>query len=355
MQVDIVFRNGTVVNGTGSPAFVGDVAIKGGEIHAVGPNLKVTGTREVDVTGKHIMPGWTDIHTHLDVQCMWDPLLSPSGPGGVTTVVMGSCGVGAAPTRKGGRDFMINTLSAVEDIPGEVIREGAKWTVDGKDWESFPEYLKCLEGLSTVCDIATMVPHSCVRGYVLGPELANLSDKPGGPWTHPLTRKDKEAIAACVKESVEAGALGFSITRWWEHRDADGVLCAGTLADADELVLCAKAVAEGGGCMFQMHNDFKSYDDIPEDKMDMGLRKEHFKREWAWMRFIAKEYGLTVNWLGGVGCGRRRGPQSRQPDFGPTAILDHELAIAHPPIRQHEAFSRCYQKAPSLRMVRPAL
>lgn len=297
--VDIVFRNGCLVDGTGRPSFTGDVAIKDGLIQGIGPNLKVVAAREVDAAGKHVMPGWVDIHTHLDVQCMWDPLLSPSGPGGVTTVVMGSCGVGAAPTKKEGRDFMISTLSAVEDIPGDVIREGARWSTNGKDWESFAEYLDCLDSISSVCDIGTIVPHSCVRGYVLGPQRAALSDKPGGPWSDPLTLREKESIAACVRESVEAGALGFSTTRWWEHRDSEGVLCAGSLADADELVLCARAVAEGGGRVFQMHNDFKSYDDIPEDKMDMQLRKEHYKREWAWIRFIAKEYNLKVNWLGG--------------------------------------------------------
>jgi len=295
-----VFRGGTVVDGTGKKPFVGDVAVKGGNILAVGPGLSVRAAREVDATGKHVMPGWTDVHTHLDVQCMWDPLLSPSGPSGVTTVVVGNCGVGAAPCRKNGRDFMISTLSAVEDIPGDVIRAGAKWQVDGKDWESFPEYLNCLETLNLACDIAAIIPHSCVRSYILGPERANQTDRPKGPWTHPLTGQEKQAIAACVKEAVEAGAVGFSLNRWWEHRDSQGVLMAGTLADADEIVLCAKAMAEAGGGTFQMHNDFKSYDDIPEDQMDAQLRKEHMRREWAWIRFISKEYGLTVNWLSGA-------------------------------------------------------
>jgi len=298
MQADLILKGGTVVDGNGGAPFVGDVAIKDGNIIAVGANLTIEGARIVNVAGKHVMPGWVDIHTHLDMQCMWDPLLSPSGPSGVTTVVMGSCGVGAAPTRKVGREFMIKTLSAVEDIPAEVIRKGAKWTVGGKDWETFAEYLQCLDTVEKVCDVGTIVPHSCVRNYVLGPDRANLSDRPGGPWTHPLSQADKEAIAACVKESVAAGALGFSTTRWWEHRDNEGILCAGSLADADELILCARAVAEAGSHLFQMHGDFKSYDDVPEDRMDDNLRKEHFEREWSWMRFISKEYGLTVTWLG---------------------------------------------------------
>jgi N-acyl-D-aspartate/D-glutamate deacylase len=190
MNVDIVFRSGTVVDGTGAPPFVGDVAIRDGKIAAVGPpGLALAAAREVDATGKHLMPGWTDVHTHYDAQCMWDPLLSPSGSAGVTTVVAGNCGVGCAPTRatEEDREFMISTLGAIEDIPADVLRQGTQWEVGGKAWESFPEYLAALDQLSYAVDIACLVPHSCVRPYVLGVERADqvrarAASRAGGLW-----------------------------------------------------------------------------------------------------------------------------------------------------------------------------
>jgi N-acyl-D-aspartate/D-glutamate deacylase len=299
--MDIVIRNGTVVDGNGGPAFVGDVAIKDGKIAAVGPSLDVVGLEEIDAAGRHVMPGWTDVHTHYDAQCMWDPLLSPSGPAGVTTVITGNCGVGCAPTRatEADREFMIGMLGAIEDIPAEVLRQGTKWDVDGeKDWESFPEYLNALEKLHFAVDIACLVPHACVRPYVLGPERADELDRPGAPVANPLTQQEKEAIAECVREAVAAGAIGFSTNRFRDHRDARGILAPGTLASADEVVMCAKACAEAGAKMFDMHSDFVGYDDIQPQKMDPELRKEHYEREWSWIHYIAKEYGLTVQWLG---------------------------------------------------------
>jgi N-acyl-D-amino-acid deacylase len=186
-----------------------------------------------------------------------------------------------------------------QDIPAEVLRQGTKWDVDGgKDWESFPEYLDALDKLHYAVDIACLIPHACVRPYVLGPERADELDRPGAPVANPLTQEEKEAIAECVREAVEAGAIGFSTNRFRDHRDARGVLAPGTLASADEVVMCAKACAEGGAKMFDMHSDFVGYDDVAPQKMDPELRKEHYEREWAWIHFVAKEYGLTVQWLG---------------------------------------------------------
>ena len=158
----------------------------------------------------------------------------------------GNCGVGIAPTRatEADREYMIGMLAAIEDIPAETLREGIAWEVDGKPWESFPEYLEVLSHLSTVADFACLVPHSCVRPYVLGPEKSAQCDIPGGPTNCPLTREEKEAIADCVGEAVAAGAIGFSTNRLFAHRDVNGVLAAGTLADAEELALIGKAVAE---------------------------------------------------------------------------------------------------------------
>jgi N-acyl-D-amino-acid deacylase len=321
LTCDTLIIGGTIVDGTGKPAFVGDVAVSGGQIVAIGPALQRSSSsssspssspssaaaageaynaaRVIDAAGRYVLPGWTDIHTHYDTQCMWDPLLTPSGPSGVTTVVMGNCGVGAAPARREGREFMMNILSVVEDIPVDVMREGVQWEVQGQEWESFPEWLDALDKLPYAVDVAAMVAHSAVRPFVLGTERCNLSDRKGGPMDHPLTQAEKQAVADCVAEAVAAGAVGFSTSRFTGHRDSAGQLAPASLADADELILIAKAVAEVGGCAIEMVNDFSSYDDIPLNQLDPTLRREHFERELAWITFVAREYGLPVNWLDG--------------------------------------------------------
>ena len=209
---------------------------------------------------------------------------------------MGNCGVGAAPTRKEGREFMMNILGVVEDIPVEVMREGVQWEVNGKEWETFPEWLDALDQIPYAVDIAAMVAHSAVRPFVLGLDRCNISDKKGGPNENPLTNEEKQAVADCVKEAIAAGAVGFSTSRFTGHRDSTGQLAPGSLADADEIIMIAKGMAEAGGAMLEMINDFSSYDDIPMMNLDEKLRKEHFEREQDWIRYVAKEYGIPVNW-----------------------------------------------------------
>ncbi|MHC5025076.1 MAG: amidohydrolase family protein, partial [Planctomycetota bacterium] len=150
---DLVIRNGTVVDGTGGAPFEGDVAIDGGRIAAVG-SVSEPGRREIDAKGNIVAPGWVDIHTHYDGQATWDPILAPSSWNGVTTLVMGNCGVGFAPVKPGTEDFLIELMEGVEDIPGTALHEG----IDFK-WESFGEYLDALEGMERVLDIAAQVPH----------------------------------------------------------------------------------------------------------------------------------------------------------------------------------------------------
>jgi N-acyl-D-amino-acid deacylase len=347
MSCDLIIANGTIVDGTGErEAFVGDVAVKDGKICAVGSALGDTfdAARTIDATGKHILPGWTDIHTHFDTQCMWDPQMSPSGASGVTTVVMGNCGVGAAPTRKEGREFMMNILGVVEDIPVAVMREGVQWEVNGKEWESFPEWMDALDQLPFAVDVAAMVPHSAVRPYVLGLERCNVADRKGGPVDNPLTLEEKQAIADCVKEGIACGAVGFSTSRFTGHRDSTGQLAPGSLADADEMIMIAKGMAEAGGGMLEMVNDFSSYDDIPLDKLDPTLRKEHFEREQDWIHFVAKEYGIPVNWAdiptapGGKGgdnsflegCQAEGLPVCRQMIIRPQALIFSWRSRMHP-------------------------
>ena len=180
------------------------------------------------------------------------------------------------------------------------------WEVGGKAWESFPEYLDALDSLNFGVDIACLVPHSCVRPYVLGVDRAADADLPGAPAKVPLTHEEKTAVAECVRESIAAGAIGFSTNRLFAHRDTRGTLASGTLADAEELSMIGKAVAEAGGTMFEIGNvsgiggvDWFLYDDVQPDKMDKDLAAKHSDMEWQWIHYLAKDLGLTVQWLGG--------------------------------------------------------
>jgi N-acyl-D-amino-acid deacylase len=237
---DRVLRNGTIVDGTGRPPFVGDVAITGDRIVAIG-TFDGTGHDELDCTGLLVTPGFVDMHTHYDGQVTWDPHLTPSGWHGVTTVVMGNCGVGFAPVRKDDRDWLINVMEGVEDIPGSALHEGIRW-----DWETFPEYLDALERLPRSLDVATQIPHSAVRGFVMG---RNSSED------DPATPAQIAEMKAIVKDAILAGALGFSTSRTSLHKTAAGKLVAGTNALRDELFGIAEALGETRRGVFELANE----------------------------------------------------------------------------------------------------
>src|SRR3954451_11068654 len=162
-MADLVIRGATIVDGTGAPARTGDVAVQDGVITEVGGRVGDTGNRELDGDGLLLTPGWVDIHTHYDGQVTWDPEMAPSSWHGATTVVMGNCGVGFAPVRKGSEDFLIELMEAVEDIPGTALHEGIDW-----QWESFGEYLDALDTMPRTVDVAAQVPHVALRAFVLG-------------------------------------------------------------------------------------------------------------------------------------------------------------------------------------------
>ena len=162
---DLVIRGGTIVDGSGAASVEGDVAVDNGTVTAVGGKAG-RGREEFDARGLVVAPGWVDIHTHYDGQVTWDPYLTPSGWHGVTTAVMGNCGVGFAPARPDRHDWLIGLMEGVEDIPGTALAEGINW-----EWETFPEYLDALQKMPRAMDIATQVPHGAVRAYVIG-----------GPW-----------------------------------------------------------------------------------------------------------------------------------------------------------------------------
>ena len=193
---DLVIRGGNVVDGTGAACFVGDVAVTNGVVTAIGV-VEGTGRREIDAKGLAVMPGWVDIHTHYDGQVTWDPQVTPSSWHGVTTVVMGNCGVGFAPVRADGHDFLIELMEGVEDIPGTALHEGMDW-----QWESFPEYLDALDATERVLDIAAQVPHAALRAYVLGERAHDDA-----------TADEIAEMARLTREALEAGAVGFSTSR----------------------------------------------------------------------------------------------------------------------------------------------
>jgi N-acyl-D-aspartate/D-glutamate deacylase len=274
----LVIRGGLVIDGTGAPAYTADVAISGELISAIGPDLKVaSGVREIDARGLLVAPGWIDVHTHYDAQATWDPLLTPSAHCGVTTAIMGNCGVGFAPCQAELRPFLLELMEAVEDIPGAALHEGIQW-----EWETFPEYLDALARREYACDVAVMIGHGGVRTWVLG-KRANVSDRPGGPEKDPVTDEEIKSMAAVVREAVAAGALGFSTSRLLLHRDNRGVLTPGCLAAKKEMLSICDAVTAGGGGVYEMSADFSCYDDIPYHKLDQNKRAEFANSELGWM------------------------------------------------------------------------
>lgn len=234
---DLVIRGGRVVDGSGGPARAADVAVEGDRIAAVGRDVG-RGRREVDAADLLVTPGWVDVHTHYDAQVTWDPALSPSGWHGVTTVVMGNCGVGFAPVDPARHDWLIGLMEGVEDIPGAALHEGIQW-----GWESFPEYLDALASRRTAVDFGTQLPHGALRAYVMGDR---------GAANEAATRADVARMAELAAEAVRAGALGFSTSRTLLHRTTEGVLMPGTFAATDELFGIGRALAAAGGAVFQM-------------------------------------------------------------------------------------------------------
>ncbi len=234
----LLIRNAHLVDGTGAPARDADVLVEDGLIAAIADAGSLSEEREtIDAGGKLVTPGFVDVHTHYDGQVTWDPILTPSSWHGVTTVVMGNCGVGFAPAKPDERRWLIELMEGVEDIPGTALHEGIEW-----DWESFPEYLDALDKLPRTIDIATQIPHGALRVYVMGQRGADQE---------PATAEDLEQMAALVKEAVEAGALAFSTNRLPGHTSIHGEPVPGTFAPEEELRALTQAVVDGGGEILQ--------------------------------------------------------------------------------------------------------
>ncbi|MET0458295.1 MAG: amidohydrolase family protein, partial [Ilumatobacteraceae bacterium] len=237
-------RNGRVIDGTGAPAVRADVAIRDGVITEVGLDVDGGGAREIDADGLVVTPGFVDIHTHFDGQATWDPLLAPSSVHGVTSIVMGNCGVGFAPAHPTDdqHDWLIGMLEGVEDIPGTALAEGLPW-----DWESFPDYLDALARRRYAVDIGTHVTHAPLRAYVMGERGADPLELP--------TAEELVAMAAAVKAGVEAGAVGFTTSRTYAHRTSDGLPLGTRFSSEDELMALVGAMGETGRGVVQMISD----------------------------------------------------------------------------------------------------
>jgi N-acyl-D-aspartate/D-glutamate deacylase len=267
-MAELVVRNGNLVDGSGAPARPADVVVDGGlvvEVTDAGAASTAGARRVLDADGRMVTPGFVDVHTHYDAQATWDPWMTPSSWHGVTTVVMGNCGVGFAPADPDRHDWLIDLMEGVEDIPGSAMVEGIDW-----GWTTFPEYLDALEARPRVLDVGTQIAHGPVRAFVMGER---------GAANEPATEGDRRAMARIVEEALRAGALGFSTSRTPLHRAKDGTLVPGTDADAAELLDIGDALAAAGHGVFQFAPDHAR---VPVD-------------EWPWMRALAERTGRTVS------------------------------------------------------------
>jgi N-acyl-D-amino-acid deacylase len=262
---DLTIRNGTIVDGTGRPAFEGDIAIDDDRITSVGSKVG-KGRVEVDARGSLVTPGFVDIHTHYDAQAIWDPVMAPSAWHGVTSVVMGNCGVGFAPASPVHRAQLLGIMEGVENIPSAALAEGMPFT-----WETFAEYLDALGAIPRTIDVGTHVPHVAVRNYVMG----------NRGWDVAGSADDLRAMAKIVEEGLRAGALGFSTNRYPGHQDLNGVPIPGTFAATAELLAIGKGMQRAGHGVFEVALD-------PLNLSDPA--------QWAWMREISTSLGLPMSY-----------------------------------------------------------
>lgn len=238
---DLVIRGGSVIDGTGRPPLTADVAIDGGIITAVG-RIEGTGRTEIDADGLYVTPGFVDIHTHYDGHATWTQRLEPSCQHGVTTVVMGNCGVGFAPCKPEHRDGLVQLMEGVEDIPEAVMSVGLPWS-----WQTFPEYLDRLAERHFDVDVAAQLPHAPLRVFVMGERALTRE---------PATPDDIAKMRALAKQAVQAGALGFSTSRTLNHKASDGTLTPSYVAAADELAGIARGLSDAGRGVLQFISDF---------------------------------------------------------------------------------------------------
>jgi N-acyl-D-aspartate/D-glutamate deacylase len=265
----MIIRGGKLVDGNGGVPFRGDVAVKDGLIVEVAPRVDGTARRVIDATGRLVTPGFVDIHTHYDGQVTWDDQMSPSSGHGVTTVVMGNCGVGFAPVRPGCEGWLIQLMEGVEDIPGTALAEGMTW-----GWESFPDYLDVLGQRRLSIDVGAQIAHGAVRGYVMGER---------GARNEPASPEEIARMRAIVHQAVDAGALGVTTSRVLGHRAMDGEPVPGTFAAHDELFALGYALRDAGTGVFELAPGGADGQDVIQAPVEM-----------AWMRKLSAEIGRPI-------------------------------------------------------------
>lgn len=283
-QYDLLIRNGTVVDGTGGEPFVADIAVKDGRIVSITPlnSAPTSATETVDATGCWVTPGFVDIHTHYDGQVTWDECFTPSIYHGVTTVMMGNCGVGFAPKRPGGEAALIKLMEGVEDIPGAALHEGIRW-----DWESFPQYMDALAKTPRSIDYLVQVPHDPLRMVVMG-ERAVAKEA--------ATPQDIEAMRVLLQDALKAGAAGFSTGRSDNHRTSEGKETPAAEASMAELNGIARAFDGIAHGVVQVVSDFDLLRGAQDDAE--GVQKR-FNAEFDVVEQLARAAGkpLSMTWL----------------------------------------------------------
>jgi len=276
--MDLVIRGGQVVDGSGAPPFEADIAVAAGRIVSVGTGV-ARAAEEIDARGAVVTPGFVDIHTHYDGQVTWENRLVPSSSHGVTTVVMGNCGVGFAPCRHEQHDLMIRLMEGVEDIPHPVLVDGLPWT-----WETYPQYLDYLGGRQYDMDICGYLPHAPVRVYVMGERGANRE---------PASADDLEQMARIAREALQAGAVGISTSRTFFHRSSDGRSTPSFEAAEAELMALASALRESRTGVMQMITDF----DHPEETFALLRRLVDYTGRPLSFSLLEGTYGpMTLRW-----------------------------------------------------------
>jgi N-acyl-D-amino-acid deacylase len=238
-MLDTLIKGGKLIDGLGGAPFYADIGIRDGRIVEIAPSISGAAHDVIDASGAIVTPGFVDVHTHYDGQVCWDDQMDPSASHGVTTVVMGNCGVGFAPAPPGGERDLIEVMEGVEDIPGTALYEGMPWGA----WESFPEYMDYLSTREYALDISAQIPHAALRNYVMGER---------GRANEPATRDDMARMAQLVEEGLNAGAVGFSSSRTIGHRTIGGSPIPGTFAAEEEVMMLAEAMARAGRGVFEM-------------------------------------------------------------------------------------------------------
>ncbi|NQV60295.1 MAG: amidohydrolase family protein, partial [Alphaproteobacteria bacterium] len=250
---DLVIRSGTIIDGAGGAPYQADIAVTNGKISAIGQDLP-KGAAEIDAHDRIVTPGFVDVHTHYDAQVTWSNRINPSSWNGVTTVMIGNCGVGFAPCRPDQRDKLVELMEGVEDIPEPVLSEGLPW-----NWETFGDYLDALDGKPFDLDVVTQVPHAALRVYVMGERGVARED---------ATPEDRAEMARLAADGIRAGALGFSTSRTINHRTVAGAYTPTLGAAEQELIEISKAVGETGSGWLQVISDF----DDPIEEMGILRR-----------------------------------------------------------------------------------